>query len=84
LNHAFDVNSSRPVSKKEILDYFTLEYGLRYKICHILDASPATGAKLNYYSNNNEAAGIGYQPRFSSIETLKDEAMPILSRFKNH
>ena len=31
INQAIDVSSSRPVAKQEILDYFTSEYGLKYR-----------------------------------------------------
>ena len=30
INQAYDVNSSCPVAKQEILDYFASEYGLKY------------------------------------------------------
>lgn len=79
LNRAFDVNSSRPASKQDILDHFTREYGLRYEIRQILKTSPATGAKTNYYSTNRDASQIGYRPRFSSLGTLEDQARPLLS-----
>jgi len=79
LNGAFDVSSSRPTSKQEILDYFALEYGLQYEKRHALETSPATGIKANYYSTNNNASKIGYKPLFSSMDTLKGESGHILS-----
>ena len=80
INQAFDVNSSRPVAKQEILDYFSSEYGLKYeKRCFSENAS-ATGAKSKYYSTCNRASQIGYTPRFSSMDALKDEATHILGR----
>jgi len=83
LNRAFDVNSSRPVSKQEILDYFAQEYSLRYETRHILETSPATGTKANYYSTNHDAYRIGYRPSFSSMETLIDETDQILAHVKS-
>jgi len=80
LNCAFDVNSSRPVSKQDILDYFAAEYELRYAIRQVLKTSSTTGTKTNYYSTNNDSSRIGYRPRFSSMDTLRYEARHILRR----
>lgn len=79
INQALDVNSSHPVAKKEILDYFTSEYGLKYRSRHSSENASATGAKSNYYSTCNQASQIGYVPQFSSMDTLKLEAKYILS-----
>jgi nucleoside-diphosphate-sugar epimerase len=79
INQAVDVTSSRPVSKQGILDYFTSEYGLKYKSRNFSQNASATGAKSNYYSTCNRASRIGYIPQFSSMDTLKDEARYILS-----
>jgi len=80
INQAIDVNSSRPVSKQEILNYFTSAYGLRYESRHCSENASATGAKASYYSTCNRASEIGYIPRFSSMDTLIDEARCILTR----
>ena len=80
INQAIDVSSSRPVEKQEILDYFTSEYGLKYESRHFSTNASATGAKSNYYSTCNRASQIGYIPQFSSMDTLKHEAVYILSR----
>jgi nucleoside-diphosphate-sugar epimerase len=83
INQAFDVTSISPVSKQEILDFFTSEYGLKFESrCRSENAS-ATGAKSNYYSTSTGAAGIGYMPRYSSMDSLKHEARYILSRNQN-
>lgn len=79
VNRAFDVSSSLPVSKQEILDYFTRKYALRYETRHVLHTSPATGAKANYYSTSTDSSAIGYTPRFSSMDTIADVAEHILS-----
>ena len=78
INSAFDVRSSKPVTKKEILDYFSSEYGLKYKIGRDLSHISATGAKNIYYSKYMNAAGIGYKPVFSSMDTIKQESGYIL------
>ena len=78
-NRALDVTSSRPASKQEILDYFASVYGLKYEKRPFSENGSATGAKSNYYSVCNLAAQLGYTPRFSSIDTLKEEAGYILA-----
>ena len=78
LNQALDVNSSSPVSKLEILEYFTSEYGLKYESRNFSRNQSATGAKSNYYSTCTRASRIGYSPRFSSMDSLKHEANYIL------
>jgi nucleoside-diphosphate-sugar epimerase len=78
INRALDVNSSRPVSKQEILEYFQSEYGLKYESRHFSQNASATGAKNNYYSTCNRASQIGYTPSYSSMESLKHEAKWIL------
>lgn len=80
MNQAIDVNSSRPVSKQEILDHFASEYGLKYERRSFAENASATGAKNNYYSTCNTASRIGYVPRFSSMDTLKQEARYILAQ----
>ncbi len=79
INQAIDVNSSRSVSKQEVLDFFSAEYGLKYEKRDFLENASATGAKGNYYSTCNLASQMGYIPRFSSMDTLKLEARFILA-----
>lgn len=78
INTAFDVNSTKPIKKKEILDYFSLEYGLKYEMSRHLSNVSATGSKNIYCSNYMNAAGIGYKPVFSSMDALKEESKYIL------
>lgn len=78
LNEAFDVTSSKPVKKREILDYFSSEYGLKYEMNQSLSHVSATGSKNIYYSNYNNAACIGYKPKFSSMDAIKQESKYIL------
>jgi nucleoside-diphosphate-sugar epimerase len=80
INEAIDVNSSRPVSKLEILDYFASEYGLKYECRDFLEHASATGTKSNYYSTCNRASKVGYLPQFSSMDTLRYETRYILSQ----
>lgn len=79
INEAFDVTSAKPVEKREILDYFSLEHGLKYKMSRSLGHVSATGSKNIYCSNYNNAASIGYKPAFSSMDTIKQESRYILN-----
>lgn len=80
INEAFDVTSAKPVEKREILDYFLIEYGLKYEISRSLSHVSAAGSKNIYYSNYNNAASIGYKPAFSSIDTIKEESKYIINQ----
>lgn len=79
INVAFDVTSVKPVEKREILDYFSLEYGLKYEISRSLSNVSATGSKNIYCSKYNKALGIGYKPKFSSMDAIKEESKYILN-----
>lgn len=80
INAAFDVMSVKPVKKKEILDYFAREHGLKYKTDELSGHLSATGAKNVYYSICNNAAAVGYKPEFSSMDTIKQESKHILNK----
>ncbi|MDD5584506.1 MAG: NAD-dependent epimerase/dehydratase family protein [Candidatus Omnitrophica bacterium] len=80
INTALDVTSARPAAKKEILDYFSLEYDLQYTIGNSLGHTSATGSKNIYYSTYKNAARIGYAPAFSSMDTIKEESKYIIVR----
>lgn len=79
INRAFDVCSLRPVEKKEILSYFSSVYGLKYKIRGSLTCLSPTGRKNIYYSKYNSTATLGYKPRFSSLDTIAQEAKYIIN-----
>lgn len=80
INVAFDVTSAKPVEKREILDYFSSAYGLKYQISESLGHVSATGSKNIYCSNYNNASAIGYKPAFSSMDTIKEESKYIISQ----
>lgn len=81
INQAFDVTSAKPVAKREILEYFSLKYGLKYKIGQSLSHVSATGSKNIYYSKYNKTLRIGYKPKFTSLDTIKQESKYILKNF---
>lgn len=76
INDVFDVYSVKPVSKLEILAHFVDEYELKYTIGDVLTS--ATGNKTNYFSNNKKAERIGYIPRYTSLDTIKEETKYLL------
>ena len=78
INDVFDVYSLKPVKKFEILDYFFEKYGLKYKIETGILGESATGIKDNYYSINHKAEDIGYDPKYSSMDSIIDETVAIL------
>ena len=78
INAAFDVNSNGSVCKQEILDYFSVSYGLNYVMKRSLNNISPTGSKNIYCSINQNASVTGYQPQYSSIETIVQEAEYIL------
>lgn len=79
LNESFDVYSRKPVTKFEILEFFRINYKLKYKINKALMPSSATGNKDKYYSTNKKAGKIGYIPKFTSLDTIAQVAKEILA-----
>lgn len=78
-NDVFDVYSLKPVTKFEILDYFSAQLGLKYIVRNNVNITAATGIKEHYYSNNRKAQEIGYIPQFSSMESIIQESKAILT-----
>ncbi len=79
-NAAIDAYSQAPVSKFELLDYFSKTYGLKYRIENKLNFVCPTGVKNVYCSNSRKAAELGYIPNYSSINTVKEEVFFILKK----
>lgn len=70
-NDVYDVYSLKPVTKFDILDYFADEHGLKYEIKTSTENDSITGSKSNYYSVYNNALTIGYQPYYTSLESIE-------------
>lgn len=73
INDVFDVYSKSPISKSKILEEFSQKYGLRVTIKDKSDFLSPTGFKKNYYSTSRKATKIGYDPQYSSLETILNE-----------
>ena len=74
INAAFDAYSLKPVEKKEILEFFSSQYSLKYKTEKSMNYHTVTGHKSIYYSLYKKAGEIDYQPQFSSMDTIRIEA----------
>ena len=78
LNNVFDIYSAKYVSKFEILDYFAINYKLKYEFNSQSDLTTITGAKTNYFSENRRLEAIGYIPKYSSTDTIIQETKFLL------
>lgn len=79
LNLALDVYSKRPVTKMQILDYFTKNFQLKWKVRDKINIVNATGRKNQYFSTYKKAETIGYQPSLTSLEIISRESQYILT-----
>lgn len=76
-NGAIDAYSLAPTSKAEILNLFVERFGLTYEVAG--NAFDATGVKSRYFSENREAATLGYLPSATSLETIERVADAVLN-----
>jgi nucleoside-diphosphate-sugar epimerase len=79
LNDVFDVYSLNPVAKFEMLDYLSKNLGLKYRVRNDCKPVSITGIKTHYYSLNHRASALGYQPKFTSMDCIREESKAILS-----
>lgn len=79
MNDVLDVYSREPISKFTLLEFFASEHGLRYRVEESHTAAAPTGAKSNYYSLYKKAGSIGYAPRFTSLDCVREESLPLLT-----
>lgn len=78
MNEYFDVYSLKPITKLEILDFFKKEYNLKFSFEEKLNHANVTGNKKVFYSENKKAEKFGYLPKFTSLETIRDEVKNLL------
>jgi nucleoside-diphosphate-sugar epimerase len=83
-NTALDCYTRSPVSKFDLLSELESKFGLRYEADEGISIINATGAKLNYYSINNMAKNIGYEPKRTSLSGLEYEINAIFRENKDH
>ena len=73
INDVFDLYSKKPIGKFELLNSLKDNNGLKYEINPNSGLSSPTGFKKNYYSVSRKAKLLGYEPQYSSIETVVNE-----------
>jgi nucleoside-diphosphate-sugar epimerase len=79
LNDVFDAYSRKPVEKREILDYFSKNHGLKYSVRDDIDVASPTGRKDKYFSVSRKAGRVlGYEPEYDSMDCLAQEIKYIL------
>lgn len=73
MNDFFDIYSLAPISKLNLLKFFEKEYGLKI----IFKKTPSVNKKpverINYYSVDRKIEKLGYKPKFTSLEGIKNE-----------
>ena len=77
-NEVYDLYSAAPVAKFDVLEDFSVRYGLQYDVLELPTTGAATGLKPNYYSLNRRAESVGYTPSRTSLETLTEEIDALL------
>lgn len=79
INDVFDVYSKKPISKFEILNEISKIYGLKYHMIENTSFRYPTGIKEKYYSLSRKARSIGYEPEYSSLDTIMIEIKSVFS-----
>jgi nucleoside-diphosphate-sugar epimerase len=78
-NQVLDSYSRAPIDKPTLLKAMQDKFGLKYEMSdNESTIVNATGSKPCYYSLNHKAAGVGYQPKYSSQEGIVLESTSIL------
>lgn len=72
-NGVVDAYTQAPIDKHTLLDELHKRYGLCFAFIERIVQAP-TGVKPKYYSENYTASKLGYQPRYTSLETIFKEA----------
>jgi nucleoside-diphosphate-sugar epimerase len=72
INTALDCYTKSPISKFDLLSALESNFGLKWHIDQPVLIN-ATGLKLNYYSTNNMAKNIGYNPKNTSKDGVIQE-----------
>jgi len=72
-NHALDCFTRKPIQKLALLESLKNEFGLTYSIGEYPTTESSQTGKHNYYSNNDYALSIGYEPHYSSLDGVISE-----------
>lgn len=82
INLAVDCFSRAPIDKFTLLTAMQEKYGLQYEITKSATGVNATGSKSHYYSINTRAANFGYEPDYTSLQVILQEAQQVIVRSK--
>lgn len=77
-NQALDCYTLAPVDKPQLLQAMRQRFGLAYEMAGEPALVQATGAKPHYYSLRRDAAALGYQPEYTSLQGVLLEAEAML------
>ena len=69
-NTAVDCYTRAPIDKPTLLAAMQEKYGLRYEVIEKNAGVNATGNKPHYYSMNRRAGDFGYEPKFTSLDSI--------------
>jgi hypothetical protein len=78
-NTAYDIYSSAPVGKFELLDCLKKKFPLTYTVRKDECFDSGTSNKSVYYSKNRDIGHLGYNPHYSSLMTVQKEAEAIVN-----
>lgn len=79
-NTAYDLYSSAPVGKFELLDCLKRKFPLTCTVSKDERFDSGTSNKSLYYSINRDIGRLGYNPHYSSIMTVQKEAEAIFRK----
>ena len=80
-NDALDIYSLNPVEKYEIIQYFQRKHHLKTKFVDSMNSFTSVGKGV-YRANEKlkmKASNLGYVPKFSSMDTIREESKYLLS-----
>lgn len=81
INDAFDIYSLKPAEKFDITSYFQEKYNLKIKIVRKMESFTSVNKHI-YVSEdsirNSKTAILGYVPKFTSMQTIKEESSYLL------
>lgn len=79
VNTVVDCYSQQAVDKITLLAEMQAKFGLEYRFTEpgANAGVNATGAKANYYSRNTRAAGLGYQPTLTALQSVLAEVVKV-------
>ncbi|WP_218618707.1 hypothetical protein, partial [Paenibacillus sp. P3E] len=82
INDVFDIYSSMPIRKFDIIEHFVQNHQLQVMVQGTIGQS-ATGAKSNYFTRNERASQLGYSPQFTSFDSIITQSESLLKEMSD-